>query len=63
MVVAKLIGRSISTPEVRGSNTVMGKLECLFSVNCVENKEKEAGNGHSKKDSLVMGFNTARLKL
>ena len=38
MVVAQLIERSIPTPEVRGSNPVIGKIciEHLFTVNCIE---------------------------
>ena len=49
VVVAQSIMRPHSTPEVRGSNPVIGKLlyvEHLFTVNCIEkneNQEKEAG--------------------
>ena len=50
--VAQLVERSLSIPEVRGSNPVIGK-NLLISNICVlstvywkdENKEKEAGNG------------------
>ena len=38
MVVAQLVERSLSIPEVRGSNPVIGKIyiEHLFTVNCIE---------------------------
>ena len=50
MVVAQLVERSLSIPEVRGSNPVIGKnLNWTLSVKCTywkdENKEKEAANG------------------
>ena len=51
MVVAQLVEPSLPTPEVRGSNPVIGKafISNIF-VFCQlhwkdENKEKEAGNG------------------
>ena len=36
--VAQLVEQSLSTPEVRGSNPVIGKLVCfyLFTFNCIE---------------------------
>ena len=51
--MAQLVGRSLLTPEVRGSNPVIGKLlfrtfNCLSTVDCIEKtkkKKKEAGNG------------------
>ena len=50
MVVAQLVGRLLLTPEVRGSNLVIGKIyiEHLFHFNCIEKtkiKKKEADNG------------------
>ena len=43
MVVAQLVERSLLIPEVRGSNSVIGKNSySTFTVNC---QEKEAGNG------------------
>ena len=55
MVVAQLVEQSLLIPEVHGSNPVIHKIyiEHLFTVNCIENREKEAGNGPlSKKDWL-----------
>ena len=54
VVVAQLVERSLSIPEVRGSNPVIGKIYWTF-VYCQlywkdENKEKEAGNGPFKKN-------------
>ena len=45
VVVAQLVERSLPTPEVRGSNPVIGKLlhwtfNCLPSVNCVLKRRK-----------------------
>ena len=53
VVVAQLVERSLPTPEIRGSNPVIGKLlyqtfNCLSTVSCIEKtklKKKEAGNG------------------
>ena len=49
MVVAQLAKLSLPSPEVRGSNLVIGKVfieYCLLStVLKNEDKEKEAGNG------------------
>ena len=49
VVVAQLVERSPLSPEIRGSNPVIGKLLsniCLLStVSKDENKEKECGNG------------------
>ena len=51
VVVAQLVERSFPTPEVRGSNPVIGKLLyrtfiCLLSTVLKRHyKEKEAGNG------------------
>ena len=49
-VVTQLVERLLPTPEVRGSNPVIGKLLYETFVYCQlywkdENKEKEAGNG------------------
>ena len=49
--MAKLVERSLPTPEFRGLNPVIGKvLSSKLSTNCTidrkdENKVKEAGNG------------------
>ena len=53
LVVAQLVERSLPTPDIRNSNSNMGKV--LFT-NCklnriAENKEKEAGNVPSLKNS------------
>ena len=53
MIVAQLAERSLSTPEVRGSNAIIGKIciEHLFTINCIEKtkvKKKEAVNGSFK---------------
>ena len=55
MVVAQLVERSPLTPEIRGSNPVLGNtcIEHLFTVNCVEKSEKEAGNGPFFKKYLL----------
>ena len=59
MVVAQLVERSLPTPEVRGSNPVIGKLLsdiCLFAVNCVEKtkiKKKRPRMAHLKKKIKV----------
>ena len=53
VVLAQLVERSLPTPEIRGSQPVVGKLlyrtfNCLSTVNCIEKtkiKKKEAGNG------------------
>ena len=49
MVVAQLVERLLTIPEVRSSNPLMHKkLHQALTVNCIEktkNKEKEAGNG------------------
>ena len=55
VVVAKLVERSLPTPEIRGSNPNIGK---LLSTNCTlnrkdENKEKEAGNGPSLQKRIL----------
>ena len=48
--MAQLVERSLPTPEIWGSNPVIGK---ILSTNCTtkyrkdENKEKEAGNSPS----------------
>ena len=56
VVVAQLVERSLSIPEVRGSTPVIGKIYWTF-VYCQlywkdENKEKEAGNGPLLKKSM-----------
>ena len=58
--VAQLVEWSLPIPEVRGSNPVIGKILlniCLLSTVYWndENKEKEAGNGPSKKKLLGSG--------
>ena len=40
MVVAQLVERSLLTPEVRGSNPVMGKFLCRTFVSCLHGKDK-----------------------
>ena len=50
VVVAQLVERSLLTPEVRGSNPVIGNnLYWIFSVNCIEKtkiKKKRPGLAH-----------------
>ena len=53
MVVAQLVEQSLLIPEVRGSNSVMGKnyIEHLFTVTCIEKKKikkKRPGMVHLK---------------
>ena len=50
VVVAQFVERTLSIPEVRVSNPVIGQIyiEHLFTVNCIKKtkiKKKEAGNG------------------
>ena len=49
VAVAQLVQWSLPTPEVRGSNPVMGKkiIECLLSTELKKTKvkKKETGNG------------------
>ena len=56
--MAQLVEQSPPTPEIRGSNPVIGKLLsniCLLStVLKDENKEKEAGNGPFKKKDVCL---------
>ena len=55
MVVAQLVVRSPLTPEIHGSNPVIGKL--IFTVNCVEKaniKKKRPGMAHFVK--TIGGF-------
>ena len=62
--MAQLVERSLPTPEIRGSNPVIGKLlyrtfNCLSTVNCIEKtkiKKKEVGNGPFKKTSFQHGL-------
>ena len=73
--MAQLVVRSLPTPEVRGSNPVIGKKivgQCLLStvLKIRKNKQKEAGNSLFKKSfhvrpfSLILSFQcTVRLKL
>ena len=55
VIVAQLVEQSLPTLEIRGSNTVIGKLLyrtfiCLLSTELKrQNKEKEGGNGPFKK--------------
>ena len=53
MVVTQLVERLLPTPEVRGSNPVIGKkLYCMFTVNCIEKtkiKKKRLRLAHLKK--------------
>ena len=53
MVVAQMVEQLLPTPEVCSSNTVMNILSLLFTLNYMkdENKEKEAGNGHSLRNN------------
>ena len=61
VVVAQLVERSLSLPEVRGSNPVIGKNLFISNI-CLlstvywkdENKEKEAGNGPFKKSLFLL---------
>ena len=57
VVVAQLVERSLPTPEVRGSNLVIGTLlYYLYAINCIgnsKNEEKEAGNGPVYIDYLM----------
>ena len=50
VVVAQLVERLLSTPEIRGSNPDIGK---ILSTNCTiektKKKKKKAGNGPSLK--------------
>ena len=49
VVVAQLAERLLLTPEICSSTPVIGYFyRALLNVNCVENKEKEAGNGPLK---------------
>ena len=52
--MAHLVERLLPTPEIRGSNTVIGKF-CLLStfLNCIENT-KTAENGPISKIKLVL---------
>ena len=52
MVVAQLVEQSILTPEVRGSNPIIGKIYIahLLTLNCIEKtkvKKKRPGMAHS----------------
>ena len=54
VAVAQLVEQSLTIPEVRSSNPVIGKIyiEHWFTVNCIEKtkmKKKEAGNGPLKR--------------
>ena len=57
VVMAQLVERSLPTPEVRGSNLVIGTLlYYLYAINCIgnsKNEEKEAGNGPVYIDYLM----------
>ena len=44
VVVAKLVERSLPTPEVRGSNPVIGEI-VYCQLNRKDENKKEAGNG------------------
>ena len=53
VVLAQLVERSIPTPEVRGSNPVIGKICVYYQLYWKdENKEKEAWNGPFLKKKL-----------
>ena len=62
VVVAQLVERLLPTPEVRGSNPVIGKLlywifNYLPTVNCIERtkiKKKRPGMAHLKKYVFVV---------
>ena len=52
VVVAQLVEWSLPTPEICGSNPVIGKIlstNCAIKYKAEENKEKEARNGQSLK--------------
>ena len=56
VVVAQLVERSLTIPEVRGSNPVIGK-KIILNIYCQlywtdENKEKEADNGPFKNNRI-----------
>ena len=59
-VVAQLVERALSIPEVRGLNPVVGQnlyIEKLFTVSCIEKtkiKKKVAGNGPFKKNFITI---------
>ena len=62
VVVAQLVNRSLPTPEVRGSNQVIG--EVLFIINCIEKTKikkrkrdrewpiNKKNNGHIQNDKF-----------
>ena len=56
MIVAQWVEWSRLTPEIHGSNPVIGKLYLLWSVlrTVVKNEYKEAGNDPIKKIELPM---------
>ena len=63
MVETQLVEHSLPTPEVRGSNQVIGKIciEHSFIVNCLENtkiKKKWPGMAHLKKTNKAEGRNS-----
>ena len=59
--MAQLVERSLSIPEVRGSNPVISKIYIgqLFTVKCIETtkiKKKEAGNSAFEKKNFQTFF-------
>ena len=58
MVVAQLVERWLTTPEIHGSNLNIGKFYLpIVNLNRKdENKEKEAGNGPSLKKKIKYGI-------
>ena len=52
VVVVQLVVRSLPTPEIRGSNPIIGKFYFLSTVLKDENKEKEAWNVLIKKNII-----------
>ena len=61
VVVGQLVARSLPTPEVRSSNSVIGEIFInLFNINCIEKtkiKKIEAGNYPFFKSDIEDIFN------
>ena len=51
-MVAKFVERPLSTPEIRGSNPVIGKIVSTNCTNKNRKDEKEAGMAHLLKMSI-----------
>ena len=58
VVVSQLVKRLLPTPEIRGSNPVIGNFHTYVStVNCIEKtkiNEKEASNGPKRKTFIYL---------